>query len=268
MSVLDKAVQLVDTLGRAPGPMRLGALAEEISIPKSSAHRLLVELARHGLVRRCGDGEYTMGYRLVEWGRLADRSVGIRDIAAPVMATLRDQVRESVHLYVRDGDSRVCVHAVEGPHALRPVVVLGRALPLGYGAAGKLLLAYADDATVRRVTQQFPVHRNRTLPTSDDLATIRAGGWSVSVDEMEDGLTSLAAPISAPVGEYQRRWPSPAPPPGSRRRDTTRCAASSSMPAARSPCAVPEWCRRHRFRQSLEMCRISERSDGRASAGM
>ncbi|MGA4692673.1 IclR family transcriptional regulator [Rhodococcus sp. AB351] len=200
MSVLDKAVQLVDTLGRAPGPMRLGALAEEISIPKSSAHRLLVELARHGLVRRCGDGEYTMGYRLVEWGRLADRSIGIRDIAAPVMATLRDQVRESVHLYVRDGDSRVCVHAVEGPHALRPVAVLGRALPLGYGAAGKLLLAYADDATVRRVSQQLPVHRNRTLPTRDDLATIRAGGWSVSVDEMEDGLTSLAAPISTPGG--------------------------------------------------------------------
>jgi len=63
-----------------------------------------------------------------------------------------------------------------------------------------LLLAYADDATVRRVSQQLPVHRNRTLPTRDDLATIRAGGWSVSVDEMEDGLTSLAAPISTPGG--------------------------------------------------------------------
>src|SRR5690606_41330467 len=103
--------------------MRLGALAEEISIPKSSAHRLLVELARLGLVRRCGDGEYTMGYGLVEWGRLADRAIGIRGIAAPVMGASRDQVRENVDLYLRDGDTRICGHAAEGSSALLPVSV-------------------------------------------------------------------------------------------------------------------------------------------------
>lgn len=200
MSVLEKAVQVVDTLGRAAGPLRVGVLAEEISMPKSSVHRLLAELTRLGLVRRCGDGEYALGYLLVQWGRLADRSIGIRDIAEPLTVELRDCVRESVHLYVREGDSRICVLSTEGPHTLRPVAVLGRPMPLGYGAAGKLLLAYADESTVRRVASDLPTHRGRTLPSVDELAAIRAAGWSVSVDEMEDGLTALAAPIPAVGG--------------------------------------------------------------------
>lgn len=200
MSVLGKAVQVVDTLGRAPGPLRIGILAEEVSMPKSSVHRLLSELTRLGLVRRCGDGEYALGYRLVQWGHLADRSIGIRDIAEPFAVELRDAVRESVHLYVREGDARVCVLSAEGPHTLRPVAVLGRPMPLGYGAAGKLLLAFADESTVRRVRADLPTNRGRTLPSDDELAAIRERGWSVSVDEMEDGLTALAAPIPAVGG--------------------------------------------------------------------
>lgn len=200
MSVLEKAVQVVDTLGRANGPLRLGAVAESVSMPKSSAHRLLVELARLGLVRRCGDGEYAMGYRLVQWGHLADRSIGIRDLAEPLMAQLRDRVRESVHLYVQEGLGRVCVLSVEGPHTLRPVAVLGVPMPLGYGAAGKLLLAHADEAVVRRVRHEMPRHRNRELPTPEALAAIRADGCAVSVGETEDGVTAIATPIPAAGG--------------------------------------------------------------------
>ncbi|MGW0003664.1 IclR family transcriptional regulator [Nocardia grenadensis] len=203
MSVLEKVVQVIDVLGRASGPMRLGVLAEEISAPKSSAHRLVVELTRLGLVRRVGEGQYTLGYRLVQWGHLADRSIGLRAIAEPVMMELRDLVRESVHLYVRENDSRMCVLSAEGPHTLRPVALIGRPMPLGYGAAGKVLLAYADEATQRRVADDLPRHRDRDLPTAATLAEIRAAGWSVSVDEMEDGLTALAAPISAVGGAIQ-----------------------------------------------------------------
>ena len=200
MSVLDKTVQIVDVLGRASGPLRLGTVAEHVAMPKSSAHRLLAELARLGLVRRAGEGEYALGYRLVQWGQLADRSVGLRSVAEPVMTELRDEIRESVHLYVTQEHHRVCVISVEGPHTLRPVAVLGSPMPLGYGAAGKLLLAYAEDRLVAVVSRDVPEHRGRTLPTPDELARIRAAGVSVSIGEMEDGLSAIAVPVHAPGG--------------------------------------------------------------------
>ncbi|WP_244931366.1 IclR family transcriptional regulator [Nocardioides sp. W7] len=200
MSVLDKTVQVIDVLGRASGPMRLGAVAEHVAMPKSSAHRLLAELAQLGLVRRAGEGEYALGYRLVQWGHLADRSVGLRSLAEPVMTELRDDVRESVHLYVRQDNHRVCVLSVEGPHTLRPVAVLGSPMPLGYGAAGKLLLAHADERVQLAVERELPEHRGRTLPTREELAAIRDRGVSVSIGEMEDGLTAVATPVRAPGG--------------------------------------------------------------------
>lgn len=200
MSVLDKTVQVIDILGRASGPMRLGSVAERVAMPKSSAHRLLSELALHGLVRRAGEGEYALGYRLVQWGQLADRSVGLRPVAEPVMAELRDDIRESLHLYVPEDNHRVCVLSVEGPHTLRPVAVLGSPMPLGYGAAGKLLLAYAEDRVLAATQRENPEHRGRTLPSRDELARIRESGIAVSVGEMEVGLTAIATPVRAPGG--------------------------------------------------------------------
>jgi len=200
MSVLEKAVQVIDLLGRASGPVRLGAIAESMSVPKSTAHRLLSELTAHGLVRRAGDGEYALGYRLVQWGHLADRSVGLRHIAEPVMTRLRDQVRESVHLYVTEEDHRVCVLSAEGPHTLRPVAVLGRPMPIGFGAAGKLLYAYADESVQRRVAASLPEHRGHLLPDAAERAAIRERRFAVSVSEMEDGLSALATPIITPGG--------------------------------------------------------------------
>lgn len=200
MSVLEKAVQVLDTLGRANGPVRLGAVAESMAMPKSSLHRLLTELAALGMVRRAGEGEYALGYRLVQWGHLADRSLGLRAVAEPIMTALRDETRESVHLHVREEDHRVCVLAVESPHTLRPAAAVGAPMPLGYGAAGKLLLAHAEDRVVRAVAESLPQHRGHVLPSGEELARLRREGVAVSVGEMEDGLTAVATVLEAVGG--------------------------------------------------------------------
>ena len=78
MSVLDKTVQVIDVLGPRLRPDAPRCDRRRVAMPKSSAHRLLAELAVLGLVRRAGEGEYALGYRLVQWGHLADRSLGLR----------------------------------------------------------------------------------------------------------------------------------------------------------------------------------------------
>ncbi len=106
-------------------------------MPKSSTHRLLSELATLGIVRRTEDGRYSLGPRLLYWGEAAADTFDLRAIAEQPMRHLRDEVGESVHLYVREHDTRICIAAVEGRHELRPFIQLGRPLPLRVGAAGK-----------------------------------------------------------------------------------------------------------------------------------
>jgi IclR family transcriptional regulator, KDG regulon repressor len=101
---------------------------------------------------------------------------------------------------VRDHDTRICIAAVEGRHELRPFIQLGRPLPLRVGAAGKLLLAFADREVQRSSWSERSTMRrgSRTRPgprLGEQLETIRAQRWATSVGEREQGVSAAATPI-------------------------------------------------------------------------
>jgi hypothetical protein len=109
MSVLEKASDLIDCLGRAGEPVSLGYVRSALGMPKSSTHRLLSELAALGIVRRTEDGRYSLGPRLLYWGEAAADTFDLRAVAEQPMRRLRDELGESVHLYIRDSDARICI---------------------------------------------------------------------------------------------------------------------------------------------------------------
>jgi DNA-binding IclR family transcriptional regulator len=201
MSVLEKASELIDCLGRAGEPVTLGYVRSALGMPKSSTHRLLGELAALGIVRRTDDGRYSLGPRLLYWGEAAADTFDLRAVADAPMRRLRDEVGESVHLYVRDHDTRICIAAVEGRHELRPFIQLGRPLPLRVGAAGKLLLAFADSA-VQRDELRRAREDGSSMPNApgqhlaDQLEQIRDDRWATSVGEREQGVSAAATAIT------------------------------------------------------------------------
>ncbi len=201
MSVLEKASDLIDFLGQAGEPVTLSHVRSALAMPKSSTHRLLSELAALGIVRRTPDSRYSLGPRLLYWGEAAAKTFDLRALAEPPMRRLRDEIGESVHLYIRDADTRVCIAAVEARHELRPFIQLGRPLPLRVGAAGKVLLAFADDDVRRRELRRARAD-GETLPNAPgaDLARqleqIRSDRWSVSIGERQDGVAAIASTVT------------------------------------------------------------------------
>lgn len=200
MSVLEKASDLIDCLGQAGEPVSLAYVRSALDMPKSSTHRMLNELAALGIVRRTEDGRYSLGPRLLYWGEAAAETFDLRAVAEPSMRRLRDELGESVHLYIRDQDTRICIAAVEARHELRPFIQLGRPLPLRAGAAGKLLLAFADDAVQRHELRRAKLDGEK-LPNApgarlaDQLERIRAERWAMSVGEREDGVAAVATAV-------------------------------------------------------------------------
>lgn len=196
MSVLEKASELIDCLGRNGEPMTLGQVRTSLGMPKSSTHRLLSELAALGIVRRTEDGLYALGPRLLYWGEAAAGSFDLRRIAEQSMRRLRDELDESVHLYVREHDARICIAAAEGRQVLRPFVQLGRPLPLRVGAAGKLLLAFADPHLQEMEIKLARAEETGPTPISEDLLErIRAERWATSVGEREPGVSAAATAV-------------------------------------------------------------------------
>lgn len=165
VGVLDKAVEVLDAL--EVRPLSLSELVVATGLPRATAHRLATALERHGLVRRDGDGRFILGTRLLALGRAAAETWPMATAASVPLATLRDETGESVQLFVRDGDERVCIAALQSLHGLRTIVPLGARLPLSAGSAARALLASPDDRE----------------------------SWVESVGEREAGVASVSAPV-------------------------------------------------------------------------
>jgi len=169
VGVLDKSMAVLGVLEL--GPASLAELVAAIELPRPTAHRLAVALEAHGLVRRDPDGRFCLGIRLVALGRQAESAFPLAVVAAPALHALRGETGESVQLFVRDGDRRVCVASLESPSELRTIVPVGAVLPLDRGSAGRVL----DPGAVAAAT--------------------KGRRWVETVGEREPGVASVSAPV-------------------------------------------------------------------------
>jgi DNA-binding IclR family transcriptional regulator len=123
VGVIDKAVAVLHAV--AERPLALAELVDTTGLSRATAHRLARALEQHGLVRRDDDGRFALGVQLIALGRAAADEFSLAESATPALEQLRDETGESVQLYVRDGDQRVCIASLESPHGLRTIVPLG-----------------------------------------------------------------------------------------------------------------------------------------------
>ena len=187
VGVLDKSVAILAALAEV-GPLSLAGLVEATGLSRPTAHRLAAALEAHRLVGRDGAGRYRLGLRLLGWAGAVSTELGLVEAARPLLEALRDETGESAQLFVRDGDSRVCVAASERPAGLRDTVPVGAVLPIDRGSGGKVLLAWGPDAG------RFPGVEG------DELEAVRRRGWAASVAEREEGVCSVSAPVLDPGG--------------------------------------------------------------------
>jgi DNA-binding IclR family transcriptional regulator len=213
VGVLDRSVLLLDLL--AAGPRTLRWLAGASGLPRPTAYRLLVALEAHRLVARDASGAFRLGPRLTELAAAAGPALDLAALAGPVLTRLHEATGESVQLYVRSGDRRLCIAARDAGTGLRDSVPVGALLPLDAGSGGKVLRAWSDSpatdtAKPGPAPRAAPGAGTRPEPgaaagggagpepdVAAELAAIRRRGWAASVAEREPGVASVSAPVLA-----------------------------------------------------------------------
>lgn len=190
VGVLDKAATVLGAL--EAGPATLAQLVTATHLARPTAHRLAVALEHHRLVARDLQGRFILGPRLAELASAAgeDRLLAA---AGPVLTALRDHMNESVQLYRRQGDARICVAAAERPVGLRDSIPVGASLTMGAGSAAQVLLAWEEPDRLHRGLHD-------AVFTATVLSAVRRRGWAQSVGEREAGVASVSAPVRGPSG--------------------------------------------------------------------
>jgi len=202
-SGLARALAVIGTLaGHAPEAMGVSAIARELGLSKTVAHRMLKELAALDFL---AFDEVTKRYRLgrgaLQVGMAALRGLDVPRVARPHLQRLVQLTGETATLSARQGAARVYIDQVLSPHEIRMSVALGTAHALHAGSSSKAILAALSDDEIDEYLQGHPLDAvtDRTITSVTglraELDTIRERGYAASEGERQYGAGSVAAAV-------------------------------------------------------------------------
>jgi DNA-binding IclR family transcriptional regulator len=195
-----RAVTALELIAEA-GELGVSELGRRLGVHKATASRLAATLALRGLVERDpATDRYRIGYGLVRLAGAATTGLDLVRLARPVLEDLAERTRETVNLGVLSADQLVYVDQVAGTRAIVTVNWVGRRTPLHCTSNGKVLLAFMDDAERDRfLTRPLERLTEHTIVDPDVLRTqlveVRRRGYAQTMEELEEGLNAVAAPV-------------------------------------------------------------------------
>lgn len=196
---LIRTLRILEQLAAAPQGATLAMLSVELQSPKSS---LLGPLCSYGYIVNT-EGRYVLGPAAYRLGLSIMPTVSISRIATPIMRELVDRCGETVLVAVldREAGTAVYVEKIESTQSIRYTVAIGTARPLYCSAAGRVLLAHADEEYIERYLRRAPFTplTPQTLTRAADLRRllpqVRAQGLSITIGEVSSDVAGFASPI-------------------------------------------------------------------------
>jgi len=199
---VDRAASLVATVVRADEPLTFADLQEECGLPKSTTSRMLAALERTELLERNDAGSYVAGPLFWLYAARHDPWEELVRLARPTLEKLGADTGETVNLSVPRGDRVVQVAQVDSTYLLGTRDWTAVDVPNHCSALGKVLLAHGVIDLPRGPLEQLTPHTVTDPATlRRELDTVVRRGWASTVDELEIGLTGVAAPVRGSGGE-------------------------------------------------------------------
>jgi DNA-binding IclR family transcriptional regulator len=193
-------------------PMSLRELAEAADLPKSTASRLLTALERHGLVHQAGQrGKLEPGPAILRFAQRGGVERHLVELAERALEAVSESSGETVNLSVPTPYGVDHLAQVDGRHYLGAGQWVGRRVDYHCTANGKVFLAFgAAELPPGRLARGTAVpggagvRGHRVVPRATleaELERVRRDGYATAADELEDGLSAIAAPVYGPTGE-------------------------------------------------------------------
>ena len=197
MRAVQRILAIFESFTPENSTLTLQEIADRIELSKSTAFRIVQSLERAGYLVRLENQKYCLSFRFTRLAGLVRSTLGIREIARPVMAELADLTKETVSIHTVSERNRICIDAVATALSpLRSVVQPGEQVPLMSGSASKVLMSHMPKAQLSPILGSIARRSKRTQAAMlAELAIVKRQGYAVSHGERLLGLSAISAPI-------------------------------------------------------------------------
>src|SRR4051794_33050326 len=197
---LERGLAVVRAFDAEHPELTLSDVARATGLTRAAARRFLLTLCDLGYVR--SDGRlFMLTARVLELGYAFLSALSLPEVAEPHLEALVADVRESSSLSVLDGDDIVYVARVPTSRIMRVAINVGTRFPAHATSMGRVQLAALSELELEAYLARADRRRltRHTLTDADalrrELGRVRAQGWALVDQELEEGLRSVAAPI-------------------------------------------------------------------------
>jgi len=198
----DRILTILELVGQSKRGLRLAEVAEQGSMPRSSAHCLLLTLERRGYLHRHEkSGRYMFGLKLFSLASYAINGLEVRELAAPHLAALMQQTGLTVHMAILEQHEPVLVSKVDAPGIFRLATWMGKRMDFHCTAVGKAIAAFLPEERLDELisVRGLPRHNENTIVSSRklklQLQQVRKCGHALDDEEEEIGLRCIGVPV-------------------------------------------------------------------------
>lgn len=192
---VDRAARLLGCVVRT-GAVSFTDLVEECGYARSTTSRLLAALERGALLTRDLDGAFVPGPLFEVYAAGWDGDAALVEAARAELVALGEETGETINLAVVRFGEVVQIDQVDSTYFLGSRDWVGVDVPAHASALGKVFHAWGALPVPEGELEQLT---DVTVSCGADLAAqlpgIRRRGWASTVDELELGLTGVAAPV-------------------------------------------------------------------------
>lgn len=203
-SSLAKALQILDLFTEAEPVRSTSELIEALDVSRSTGYRYLKVLHDVGLLAADGNGQHSLGPRIIEMDLRLRLTDPLLLASHGVLEDLVDQIGHSATLCTSYGDAVLCIAEFRASRSPANRFRRGERRSLFQGAVSKVILAHLPHYRLKSIyPRHFDEIEKAGLGTSWNefqatLSTIRKRGYHVTVGEVNPGVIGVAAPILTP----------------------------------------------------------------------
>lgn len=180
-------------------------VAQRTGLTRAGARRILHTLHALGYVDIDGR-QFRLTAKVLDLGFAYLSSLPLWSLAEPFMESLVQDVNESSSAAVLEGKEIVYVLRIPTHKIMSINLGIGSRLPAYCSSMGRVLLAGLDDERLEaqlagtELIARTPHTITEPSRLREELLRIRKQGWALINEELEEGLISLAAPITTRKG--------------------------------------------------------------------
>ena len=205
VAALARGLAVIEAFDELNPEMTLTELARKVDMSPATVRRNLHTLEALGFVRR-NNKHFLLAPRILTLGSAYLKAVRVDEAIMPELYRITELFGDAANVGVLDGPHVLYIAHLSEARASRRMASIGVTYPAYATSMGRVLLAYLPEEELDGYFRKLEPHKLTDVTVTDVealraiLGEVRTNGYSITVDQLDYGITALAVPVKDSAG--------------------------------------------------------------------